>query len=491
MSLRRRALRGATWAVAGGNASQVLSFVMFIAISRQVGPAAFGAVAIAIAIVEMCRPIASEAVVGNLVAGGRLDARLFNAGFFINMAAAILLCAALVLATPLFAALFQTPALSTVLPQISLLLIFYAASRVQEAYLTLELRFDSLAIRSVAAALIGGTVGIAAAYSGLGVTALVLQQWAAALVSLVLVWRACAWRPRFAFSRQEGKTLLRSSAALAPAGLLAQLTMLTDALAVASFSGPTAAGLYNLGKRTRLALQLGLASALDRVSLPTFASVRSDKQQLARTLGTALRLSTLLAFPAFVGVAAVAPELIQLFLGPEWQSAAAPMALLLIAGAVSMTTHFFDNVLLILDRRRWIAMLRLGMLIILVALLAIFGAQGAIAVAACALAASLLHNLAAFHAVSRHAPVSAAVYGRTIIIPLALSLAMLAVVMLLRDAWPMDRWTPALRLPALIAIGGFFYLGASWLIARRAVDEFASAARTVFAPKPAETAPKE
>ena len=38
MSLKQRALRGATWAVAGGNASQLLAFVMFVAISRVVGP---------------------------------------------------------------------------------------------------------------------------------------------------------------------------------------------------------------------------------------------------------------------------------------------------------------------------------------------------------------------------------------------------------------------------------------------------------------------
>lgn len=479
MSLRKRALRGATWAVAGGNASQVLSFAMFVAISRQVGPEAFGAVAIAIAIIEMCRPIASEAVVGNLVASGRLDARLFNAGFFISVGAAVILCAALILAAPVFAALFRTPALVTVLPQISLLLLFYAASRVQEAYLTLELRFDSLAIRSVAAALIGGSVGIAAAYSGLGVTALVLQQWAGAVVSLVLVWGACAWRPSFSFSREESRNLVRSSAALAPAGLLAQLTMLTDALAVASFSGPLAAGLYNLGKRTRLALQLGLASALDRVSLPAFANVRGDTRQLARTLTTALRLSTIIAFPVFIGVAAVAPELIGLFLGPEWMPAAAPMALLLIAGAVSMTTHFFDNVLLILERRKWIVTLRLAMLAVLVVLLILFGHQGATAVAACALAATALHNVGAFYAVYRHAPVRAVVYRQSILLPLAISLTMLGLLTFLRGA-SMEGFGPALRLPLLVALGATFYLGVCWFAARRTFQEFVRAARSVL-----------
>ena len=481
MSLKRRALRGATWAVAGGNASQVLSFIMFIAISRVVGPAAFGTVAVAIGIVELCRPLASEAVVGNLVARGRVEAEAFDAGFALSIGLALVLCAALVVGAPLFAIVFRTPDLAHVLPQLAVLLLFYAGCRVQEAHLTIELRFGSLAVRTVLAALIGGGVGILAAYAGFGVEALVLQQWTAAAVSLILLWIACPWRPRLPRSREHLRALMRESAALAPAGLVAQLSLLTDAMAVASFFGPAAAGLYNLGKRVRLALQLGLSTALDRVSLPTFARVRSDPQQLARTLETALRLSTLVAFPMFIGVAAIAPDLIALFLGPAWTEAAAPLTLLLVGGAVTMTTHYFDNILLVLDHRRWIILLRVLMLTLLGAALLLFGRAGPAHVAACALIAAFAHNLAGFTTVSRLARIPARTYLVGVLLPLGISLAMLALVTLARDALVARALPGFVRLGLLVALGALFYLSISWALARPAMRAAISAARTVLA----------
>jgi O-antigen/teichoic acid export membrane protein len=481
MNLKQRALRGATWAVAGGNASQLLAFVMFVAISRVVGPEAFGTVAIAIAIVELCRPLASEAIVGNLVARGRFDDETFNAGFVLCLGLAVLTCSILALAAPLFAWMFHAPQLRTVLPQIALLLVFYAASRVHEAYLTLELRFDSLAVRSVTAALIGGGVGIAAAYSGLGVEALVLQQWAAALASVVLLWIACRWRPRFRFSRGAMGELVRSSATLAPAGVVSQLSIMIDALAVATFSGPVASGIYNLGKRMRLALVLGLSGALDRVSLPTFARVKTDAAQLARTLETALRLSTVVAFPVFLGVAAIAPELIAIFLGPEWADAALPMALLLVGGAVAMTTHYFDNVMLVMERRRWIAAIRLGMLLLLIGALMAVGRHGPAAAAAAVLGAGLVHNVAAYFAVSRITPAPLRTYVVSVIVPFGISLAMLLLLTLLREAAFISHMGSFARMASFIAMGVVFYAGMTWMIARPAARAVISAARTVLA----------
>jgi teichuronic acid exporter len=285
-------------------------------------------------------------------------------------------------------------------------------------------------------------------------------------------------------SGEDTRQLLRSSAALAPAGLVAQLTLLTDALAVASFSGPHAAGLYNLGKRARLALQLGLSSALDRVSLPTFARVRADKELLSRTLETALRLSTIVVFPVFVGAGAIAPELVAMFLGPDWAGAALSMTLLLVAGAIAMTTHYFDNILLILERRRWIVTLRLAMLFALVLLLATFGRLGPAHVASAALVSTALHNFTAFWVVSREARVPVRVYLETVLLPLAISISMLALLTLLRDIASVAALGPIVRMALFIVLGAAVYIGFAWFLARRSVQQLISAARNVLTTRP-------
>jgi O-antigen/teichoic acid export membrane protein len=63
MTSKRLGLHRAAWTVVGGNLSQALAFIMFVAICRVVGPAAFGAVAISLALVEPCRALSSKSVV--------------------------------------------------------------------------------------------------------------------------------------------------------------------------------------------------------------------------------------------------------------------------------------------------------------------------------------------------------------------------------------------------------------------------------------------
>jgi PST family polysaccharide transporter len=215
--LKQRALRGATWAAIGGNGAQVLSFVMFVAISRVVGPAAFGAVAVCLLLLEIGKAFTSESVAVNLIARGRFDLPTFNAGFVLSFGMSLVGAIALVLAAPLAATLFRIQALHSLLPLLAPLLPINALARLFEAELTIRMEFRALAIRSLAAVLLGGGVGIFNAYQGAGVGALVAQQWVGAVVSLVLLALQARWRPNLRFERDVFATLARHSLILSPA----------------------------------------------------------------------------------------------------------------------------------------------------------------------------------------------------------------------------------------------------------------------------------
>jgi len=477
VSLVRSAIHGAGWSIAGGYFSQFLSFAMFVVTSRLVGPTAFGAVAVALGLVELCRAFTTESVAVNLIADANAGKRDFNAGFVWTIASTVVVCFVLIWLSPTLATLFKTPALRTVLPQIAILLVCYGASRLQEARMVKTLRFRLLAIRTILAALIGGGVGIWSALHGLGVEALVYQQWAAAGVSVILLWGASDWRPGLAFSRTQFIALQRASLVLAPANLIYGLSVLTDGLAVALLAGPAAAGVYNLGKRVVLAMVMALSSALDRVSLATFAQVQHDRVRLARMLEQALLVSMVLVFPVFVGIAAVSPDLIEAALGEAWKQAAIPTALLLVGGGVGIATSYFENMLLVLQRRRWIVALRVLFVTTLLAGVAFFGRYGPAAIAAMSLCAVLLQNSASAMAVRRLTSFSLRTYARLVGAPFALSLAMLAFVSALRTLDTFAHLPPLQRLGILVLGGATFYAGGAILFARPSVNAVVRAAR--------------
>ncbi|MBC7769506.1 MAG: oligosaccharide flippase family protein [Phycisphaerales bacterium] len=484
--LRHRALRGATWAVLGGNGSQALAFIMFVVVSRMVGPEAFGVVAVALLLIEICRAFTSECFATNLIANGPFKRTDFDAGFILAASMSAVTTLALIAAAPFIALLLNTPQLAGVLPMMAPLVAFHALARLYEAELTIRLEFRALAFRSIAAVLIGGGAGIAAAYAGLGVNALVLQQWAGALISLALLALSSRWHPGFAFTREALVSLGRQSAAIAPANLITTLRQSIDGLAVASFSGAAAAGVYNLANRTRLALQLGLSAAIGRVSLPAFAHVKDDPVRLAGAINEAMRLSTVIAFPVFIGVAAVAPELIDVFLGAEWAGAAGPMALLMVGGALAITTRLCENVLLIKGRRAAIVALHAFALALLLGGLALFARYGPLAVAGVVLAGGVLHNIAVWVCTARATPkLATRAYIANVWAPMGISVAMLLLVMAIRGGHAVDGLPGVLRLAAFIAIGALFYIGATWAFARPAFKAALGAARLVLSPTPA------
>jgi O-antigen/teichoic acid export membrane protein len=477
-SLRERTLRGALWASAGGNGAQVLAFVLFILVSRVVGPSAFGVVAVGLLLLETLRALTVESVGVNLVANGNLDRSEFNAGFALTFASSALGAIVLTFAAPLLAALFNVPSLTTVLPLLAPLLVLHAAARLYEAELSLRMRFAALAARSIGATAIGGAVGLAAAYAGQGVNALILQQWVSLLCALLLMAAQAEWRPGLEMTRDQVTRLARQSVLLAPAGVLVNLKQTIDGLAVATFFGATAAGAYNLAKRTRLAFQQGFSAAIGRVSLPAFGAVKDDPVRLASAVEQAAQLGAVVAFPIFVGVAAVSPEMIAVFLGPEWAAAAAPMAMLMISGALAVTTRLFENALIICDQRRLVLASNVAALFVLASLIALFGRIDPAAVASSTVAVALMQNLVAWTMASRLIKLRFRAFAMHVWMPLAICLLMLAFVAWLRT---MNVGAPAWqRLVLLVPAGAAFYAAASWFLNRGALMAVLRAARVVM-----------
>jgi O-antigen/teichoic acid export membrane protein len=475
--LKERTLRGAVWATAGGNGAQVLAFILFVLISRVVGPSAVGVVAVRVLLIETARALTVESIAVNLVANGNLDRRDFNAGMAMSFSLSVAAAGALALAAPLAASVFGIADLAAVLPLLAPILPLHAVARLYEAELSLRMRFRALAVRSVGAAALGGVAGLSAAYSGQGVNALILQQWLTAAASLSLMAVQSDWRPSLAFDRDGFKRLARQSAVLAPAGVVTNLRQTIDGLAVASFSGAVAVGLYSLAKRTRLAFQLGFSSAIGRVSLPAFGALKNDPVRLVSAVEQATQLSAVVAFPIFLGVATIAPELIDVFLGPEWSAAAAPMALLMVGGAIAVATRLFENALLVCDCRGAVVATNVSALAALALSLVLFGRFGPSAVAAATAAVGVMQNLAAWILISRRIGLRHRFYLRRLLAPLLICLLMLAVISWLRG--PTGDAPAIVRLILFVPAGAALYIAASWLLNRSAMIAALNAARIV------------
>jgi len=477
MSLRRRALQGATWSIFAGNASQLIAIAFFLAISRLVGPTAFGLVAIALAIIELSRAVVTESLASILVARKTYAPEDYDAALPIALSVSGVMSVLIFTSAPWLEQLYQTPGLSQVLAGLAWLIPIQAAARVQDDWLRRQMRFDSLALRWIGSALAGGAAGLWLALEGQGVLALMVQQIIMAIAACVLVWAGSAWRPSLKFEPARLRSLLKSASTLTPASLLGALNAMLDSLA-AGLAGATAAGIYGLAKRIRQALQFGLSSGLTRAALPAFAESNARPGGMARAAHETLRLAMFLTFPVFVGVAAVAPELITLVLDERWRSATQPLFFLLLAGPLQIAASLMESTLLIEERRRTVVVIKALTIGVLACCLTVATPYGAVVIAAAALGATVFNNLATFHAAAKTSGLSIQRYAAAVGGPFVLSLLMYAMIEATR-ATALAAWAPWFRLPALILLGAAFYMAAACLIARPALAATWRAARTL------------
>lgn len=328
--LRERIIVGGFWAFADAWFSQVFSLAVFILLARLLEPAAFGLVAMAAVVTELVADLVMAGGNRVLVQRQDLERRHVDVVFTLVLAASGLGVVVINLAAPLVASLYGAPEIAPILRWLSLALVLNGLSVVPIALLTRDMRFASLGVRSLLATVAGGSVGIAMALQGAGAFAIVGQSLAQALVGFVVLVVAARWRPRLGLSRRHLGDVGGFIVNDVGSRVVAAVNERTLPFVVGIVLGPTVVGYLGLAWRVMNLPARLLMGPIGLVLLPSLSRVQGDRSRLSAFYGSALGLSGFICYPAFLGIAAVAPELVVVAAGEKWLPAAPVLQLLAI-----------------------------------------------------------------------------------------------------------------------------------------------------------------
>lgn len=323
-SLTTRTARGFAWAFTGTVGQAVLQIGATVALARLLTPDEFGAAAAALLVVGLTQLVTQLGVAASLVHREHLDDRDVTAAFWFSVLVAAVFAAVLAVGSPVLSPLVGLPADSGLLPLLSVALLFAGAAATPLGLLQRDLRFRSMATVDLVAAgpaLIGVSVALAAA--GFGATALAYGEIAAAVAKcigyLVLT------RPRF---RPEGpaaswarlRPLLGYGAGFSLAQLGNWFALNADKLVVANALGTGPLGVY--GRAYNLLSEPAniIGGAADKALFPAMARVRDDGPRLRAAYVRSASLVALVTVPAAVLLCVLAPEVVHVLLGDQWDA---------------------------------------------------------------------------------------------------------------------------------------------------------------------------
>jgi O-antigen/teichoic acid export membrane protein len=350
MSTPSRAGTSIIWALLESGGLSGLSLLTLLILARLVGPTELGVAALALGAVQILTILVEMLLHDALVQRRELDPRHASSAFWFCLVLGIVLCLICWLGAPIYARIFEHPELASVLPVTGLSLVASGAGCVPIALLRREGNFRALAVRSLFGRLAGAVVGIAIAFSGGGVWAIVIQNVIQVAMATLLVWPTSRWRPSPVFDLKHVGQLLAFGIFSIGSRIVWILTVRMFTLFCGYMFGATAAGYLNIAQRMVDTLYDLLAGAAYNVSLPFFSRRQDDPPALMRAYSRAVELAALSSFPIFGGIAICAPAIIAAFLGKEWLPAA-PIMSLLATAALCQFLFLFAHVALVASGR--------------------------------------------------------------------------------------------------------------------------------------------
>ena len=256
-------------------------------------------------------------------------------------------------ASSMVASLFREPLLTPVIRWLSPVFFFSALSSVQQAILRRNLAFKSLTLRSLVANLSSGVIAVIMAFQGYGVWSLVAKILVTAMINMVMLWQVSDWRPGFRVSIKRFRELLTFGINIVGGNIVDFLSVHSDDFLIGYFLGSVALGYYTLAYNLLIVTTDLLISVPNAVAYPLLSSLQSDSESVKRAFGKVILLQSIVAFPIFLGIAALSSELITQLYGTRWVASIPVLQLLMLIGIVRSAMYIYSSVFRAAGKPSW------------------------------------------------------------------------------------------------------------------------------------------
>lgn len=342
--LPRSFLHGLLWTGGVKWIAQLISWPVMLLIARLLSPSDFGFIALVSVWTKLIMLVTEGGIGAAIVFGPSLAPRQLRE---LNVLALALSVMAFLLASalaPLVATFYHNGALALVMIAIASTFLLEGAMLIPVARLRRTLRFRELALADAARAITDSLVTLTVAYLGGRYWALVAG-YGSGVVTVALI--SIALSPTgFALPRWSSlRETLRYASHLMLTAVTSFLYGSADYVIGGRLFGAGPMGAYSLAQTIAFAPSDKLVSVLTRVTPSVFGRLRSSPADIGDYLRKITRALAILILPVLAGIAAIAPTLIPLVLGPRWDAAVIPLQILCAYAATTSVTALVPQVL--------------------------------------------------------------------------------------------------------------------------------------------------
>lgn len=306
------------WRLAERCGAQLVTFIVSIVLARILAPEDYGTIALVTVFTTILQVFVDSGLGTALIQKKDADDLDFSSVFFFNFVVCLILYLGMFIAAPFIAEFYNDASLTPVVRVISLTIVISGVKGIQQAYVSRHMMFKRFFFSTIGGTIFSAFLGIALAYSGFGVWALVAQQLSNTAIDTLILWLTVKWRPKRMFSWTRFKGLLKFGWKLLVSALLETCYNNLRNLIIGKMYSSSDLAFYNQGDKFPKVIVTNINTSIDSVLLPTMSSAQDDRERLKNMTRRAIKTSTYVMAPLMMGMAFCAETIVHLVLTDKW-----------------------------------------------------------------------------------------------------------------------------------------------------------------------------
>ena len=309
------------WRFLERTGAQLVAFVVSIVLARILEPDAYGTVALITVFTAILQVFVDSGLGSALIQKKDADDLDFSTVFYTNVFLCLAIYVGFFFAAPLIAKFYDNMDLVPYIRVLGLTIVISGVKCVQQAYVSKNMMFKRFFFATLGGTITAGVVGIAMAYMGFGVWALVAQQIINLTIDTVILWITVKWRPKLMFSFERLKGLFSFGWKLFTAALLEEVYTDLRSLIIGKVYSASDLAYYNRGDQFPKIIVTNINTSINSVLFPALSKVQDSKESVKSMTRRSMKTSTFIMAPMLIGLAACGKAVISILLTDKWLSA--------------------------------------------------------------------------------------------------------------------------------------------------------------------------
>ena len=301
--------------------TQGAQLLVSIILARLLMPEAYGILALITVFVNLATVVVETGFGSSVIQKKDITKQQINVIFTFNLLVAVALCGLLWVLASVIAAFYDKydhDLLAKVIRIYALILPLGAVTSIQTAVVYRDMQFKKLFVVNVLVTVLSSVVGIAMAYMGAGVWALVFQQLSAKAVTLLILLVAVKWKPWLDFRFRQAGSMFRFGGNILLNRLLNMLYHQVSSLVIGKKYTADTLAYYTKGNTFPSIIATNTDYALQKVMFSAYSKCQDDLEKVKNMMRKTICLSTFILSPLMFGMLACTENFIRVVLTDKW-----------------------------------------------------------------------------------------------------------------------------------------------------------------------------